>query len=75
MFLIQNERLYTTKTLILESWKMPFFPKGIVNNFGQTLEVSSNCFFLGQIDQKECLATFVILKNLFFPTNKLTVGS
>ena len=31
------------------------------------VKVSSPCFFLVQIDRKECLATFFILKSLFFP--------
>ena len=66
MFLIENELLYTNKTLILERCKICIFHKGVTSYIWLKIWNLNTLFFLVQIGQKECLATFFILKT-FLP--------
>ena len=65
----------TKTTLILEGCKICIFYRGVSSYFWSKLWSFLSLFFLVLIDQKECLATFFILKSCFYPTNKLIIGS
>ena len=63
-FLIQKTFSRIQKTLIFESWKISILCKGVSPWFWSKIWSFLTFFVLTVIDQKECLATFLIQKIL-----------
>ena len=66
---------YTTSKLIIESWKISLFCKGVSPWFWSNIWSFFTFTFLGHIDQKEFLAMFLIENELFRPKKTLILKS
>ena len=64
---------YATNKLIIGSWKISIFCKGVSPSFWSKIWSFLPFTFLGQIDQKECLAMFLIENFLFYPQKNIDI--
>ena len=64
-FSILKTCFYPTNKLTIKSWKVCIFWKGVTPWFWSKLWSFFTFTFLGQIDEKECLAMFLIENELF----------